>query len=241
MSLRTKPAYQQVAAQLREWVLSGDLAPGERLPNESQLSEVFGVSRSTVREALRWLSSQGLITTLRGVTGGSFVAHPQPGEVSEYLEASVGLLSGAQVVSVAELLEARALLEVPAARLAAERHDAEHLRALHDAVEEEDRALDAGFEGHRGVHTAVLDAAGNGLLAIMTTPLFAVLRTRFLRDLAPPAFWKEVCDDHRLLVERIADRDADGAAAAMHAHLDHLRDTYEQIDRLHPAGEGTVT
>jgi GntR family transcriptional repressor for pyruvate dehydrogenase complex len=64
-----KTAYQQVADQLRSLILGGDLSPGDRLPPESELIELFGVSRGTVREALRALASQGLITTSRGATG----------------------------------------------------------------------------------------------------------------------------------------------------------------------------
>jgi DNA-binding FadR family transcriptional regulator len=72
-SVRT-PAYQLLADDLRTRITSGRLRPGQRLPTEPELCAEAGVSRSTVREALRLLSSQHLIVTTRGVTGGSFVA-----------------------------------------------------------------------------------------------------------------------------------------------------------------------
>ena len=70
------PAYQLLADSLRTQITSGRLRPGERLPTEPQLCVRSGVSRSTVREALRLLTSQHLIVTTRGVTGGSYVARP---------------------------------------------------------------------------------------------------------------------------------------------------------------------
>lgn len=227
-----EPAYRQVADRLRELVLSGELQPGERLPSETDLSTMFDVSRSTVREALRVLSSTDLITTRRGVTGGSFIAHPAPGDVAEYLEMSFNLLTGTQVVTVSELLEARALLEVPAARLAAERHDPDDLRRLTEALEEEHAAITDSFEGRRRFHERMLEASGNGLLSMLTQPLFTTLRSRFLRDRVPQAFWEQVIEDHQDIHEQISQGDGPGAAEAMAAHLNRLRDTYERIDRL---------
>jgi DNA-binding FadR family transcriptional regulator len=228
---RIEPAYRQVAEQLRALILQGRLEPGDRLPNEVELSVKFGVSRSTVREALRSLASQNLLTTQRGVTGGSFIAHPDALDISSYLETSVGLLSSARVVAVGELMEARAILEIPAARLAAERRSDDDITRLTEAVDAEEANLGSEFEGHRATHAAILEAAGNTLLEMLTAPLFTVLRSRFLRDQAPPAFWSEVCADHRRIVAAIAAGDAEKAGAEMDAHLRNLRVTYERIDR----------
>jgi DNA-binding GntR family transcriptional regulator len=90
---RVRPAYQQVADQLRDRILDGSLTSGDRLPTEIELSEIFGVSRSTIREALRVLASKDLIRTTRGTTGGTFVARVQFDQVSDYLEMSLGLMS----------------------------------------------------------------------------------------------------------------------------------------------------
>src|SRR2546427_8574550 len=102
-------------------ILAGKLRAGHRLPTEAELRAQFGVGRSTIREALRMLSSERLLTTSRGVGGGSSVAHLNHDDVTEMLEVAVAVLTNSEGVSVAELLEARDLLEVPAARLAAVR------------------------------------------------------------------------------------------------------------------------
>src|SRR5213083_2811642 len=115
------PAYQLLADDLREQITSGQLRPGERLPTEPELCVRSGVSRSTVREALRLLASQHLIVTTRGVTGGSFVAHPDAAQLSEALSTGLTLLSNSAEVGLADLLELRRALEIPAAGLAAVR------------------------------------------------------------------------------------------------------------------------
>src|SRR5689334_9698910 len=97
---RILPAYEQVAAQLRAQIVAGSLSPGSRLPAEGELASMFGVSRSTVREALRLLTSQGLAVTKRGVAGGTFVASVEPAQLIAYLETVLRMFSGSQALSL---------------------------------------------------------------------------------------------------------------------------------------------
>lgn len=235
---RIQPAYRQVSDQLRQKILSGELQPGSRLPNETDMSSLFGVSRSTVREALRELSSQTLVATKRGVGGGTFVSSPDPSQVTRYLEASLGLMSASEDVTVAELLEFRGMLEVPGAGLAAQRRTEGDLEVLQEVLEAEAERTPAEtlYEGHRAFHQTLLEASGNSLLEMVTRPIFTTLRTRFLREEAPEAFWSTVADDHVRIYECVADGDAQGASAAMQDHLDSLAATYEAIDKLQRSG-----
>lgn len=229
---RVLPAYQQVANQLQELIMKGTLVVGERLPAEGEMAVQFGVSRSTVREALRGLSSQSLVQTRRGVNGGTFVAEPSAEHVQAYLETTIGLLSGADVVSVDEILEARELFEVPSARLAALRRDEEQLAALEATLASgAEVALAGDFEGHKEFHVAVMEASGNRLLQVIAAPLFSVLRTRFMRERASRDFWTSVVCDHRDIYDAIAAGDAEAASRLMHGHLERLRSMYERIDR----------
>ncbi|MFS3126876.1 FadR/GntR family transcriptional regulator [Nocardioides sp. Bht2] len=225
---RVRPAYQQVADQLRELILSGSLTSGDRLPPEAELAATFGVSRSTVREALRVLASRDLIHTTRGTTGGTFVSEVQPGKVSDYLETSIGLLSGSAGVTVTEMLETREVLEVPAARLAALRRGDEHLVAMREAIEREtsSRGRAGRFTEHRSFHQAIVEASGNGLLAIVTEPVYRVLQNKFLSPDVPDSFWAGVDHDHEEILAAIEAGDADRAAAAMQEHLTGLRGAY---------------
>ncbi|MDF1704696.1 MAG: FadR/GntR family transcriptional regulator [Aeromicrobium sp.] len=230
---RVRPAYQQVADQLLDRILDGSLAAGDRLPSETELSAIFGVSRSTVREALRVLTSRDLVETARGTTGGTFVRRVELGQVSDYLETSLGLMSGTDDVTVAHMLEAREILEVPAARLAAERREAYHLEAMREAVEREKISRGRGmrFKEHRNFHGVVLQSSSNALLEIVTEPVFRVLQTKFLDPDVEPRFWDDVDHDHEEILEAIADRDPERAAEAMREHLVRLRGTYR--DRTH--------
>jgi DNA-binding FadR family transcriptional regulator len=224
-----RTAYQQVADQLRDAILSGELPPGHKLPLESELQGLFHVSRSTVREALRALSSQNLIVTTRGAGGGSVVAWPDAAQVSADLEAKIGLLAGVNYVSVDDLLQARGLLEVPAARLAAQRRTASQLREIEACVTRPGRP--SLPDTHMQFHRAVLEAAGNPLLTVMTAPVFRVLQVRFLRDAAPKRFWHDVEVDHGQLLEAIRNSDGFRAEQLMSEHLHKLRATYVAIDR----------
>lgn len=224
---RLLPAYRQVADQLRSLMVAGQLAPGDRLPSESELSDMFGVSRSTVREALRVLSSRDLVVTRRGSTGGSFVARVQPSSVADYLEASIGMMSGHQL-SVEEILEARELLEVPAAGLAAERRTERQVHDLQAALDREVESRERGvlFTEHRHFHVVVLAAAQNGLLGLMTEPMFRVLQGRLTRPGLAEDVWRGVDSDHSGIADCIVAGDVAGAQAAMSAHLRRLRDIY---------------
>jgi GntR family transcriptional regulator, transcriptional repressor for pyruvate dehydrogenase complex len=244
---KVRPGYQQVADQLRELILEGRINAGERLPTESELTDMFGASRSTVREALRILSSQNLIVTARGAGGGTFVSRPEPRYVSDFLETSFGLLSDSEHLTVDDLLEAREILEVPAAGFAALRRTEDHLDALRSCfpTRGEDASRAHLFEGNLRFHITIVEAAGSMVLPVITRPIFSVLRTRFLRDAAPPAFWKQVARDHREILAAIEEGSEADARAQMERHLENLRPTYEEIDvkargALRAAGHGPV-
>ncbi|WP_235738820.1 FadR/GntR family transcriptional regulator [Nocardioides alcanivorans] len=225
---KVRPAYQQVADQLRELILSGSLSSGDRLPPETDLAGTFGVSRSTVREALRVLASRDLIHTTRGTTGGTFVSQVRIDKVSDYLETSIGLLSGSDDVTVAQMLETREVLEVPAARLAATRRGESHLEQLREAVarEKASRGRAGRFTEHRTFHQVIVEASGNPLLAMVTEPVYRVLQNKFLSPDVPDNFWGDVDHDHEDILAAIEGGDGDAAAEAMQRHLFGLRGAY---------------
>lgn len=229
---RLRPAYEQVADQLRQLILVGDLKPGDQLPVEARLCEIFGVSRSTVREAVRLLAAQDLIHTTRGVAGGSFVSPMDAQTVSAHLRMRLSLMADADAISVDEMLEARELLEVPAASLAAERASGEQIAALQAAADSERQARfrpKAPFDGHREFHQLLVEASGNRLLSLMNTPNFQVLQARFTRGDMPAAFWAAIDEDHRLIAQAVANRDRDAAASTMTHHLHRLHDLYREL------------
>ena len=227
-----RPAYQQVAGGIRQAILEGRIAPGERLPVEMDLTQLFGVSRNTVREALRTLSSLNLVTTSRGVTGGTYVSHPNPDAVSAYLEVCIGLMSDANAVSLAELIETRKLLEVRATWQSAQQQNPELISQLRACLEGSKAEVGRpDFEGNRLFHTFILESAGNRIVNLLTQPVFSVMRTRFARREASPEFWTNVNNDHLVIAAAIEAGDGDEAARLMTEHLDRLGEVYASIDR----------
>jgi len=225
---RIRPAYEQVAVQLRELIASGQTKPGERLPTEADLAKSFGVSRTTIREALRVLTSEGLIETSRGITGGSFVKRLDPAHVSEFLRNGLSVLVGTDGIQVADVLDARVALEVPAARWAAERRTNEELAQLERASQiphVKNGAVGIHID-HSVFHLTLLDISHSKLLAALGRPVFEVLIDLTQKRNVTSPLTADTDDAHQRIVEAIRHRDPDAAAAAMEEHLASIADAW---------------
>jgi DNA-binding FadR family transcriptional regulator len=229
-----RKAFEQVADQLRDLIIAGVLQPGQRLPTEVALARDFGVSRATVREALRLLSAQGIVRTAKGTGGGSYVTVPTVARVSELLSANLGLMSASAELSLDEFLEARELLEVPAARLAAERRSAEDLRALRESVPDDPLHLpiETQFVHNREFHFRLVRASGNALLSIAAQPIFVVLQTHLQRATLPHSAQRAINEEHHEIAAALEAGDAAAAEDAMRRHLRALRPSYERTWRI---------
>ena len=122
--------YELVAEQVEEMILSGQLASGDRLPSEAELGEQFSVSRTVVREAIKVLADKGLVRPEPG--RGTFVARPDV----ELLVTSMDTILRIEQCTLADVLELRRMIEVPAAGLAAKRAGANDRAAMRSAYEE---------------------------------------------------------------------------------------------------------
>jgi DNA-binding FadR family transcriptional regulator len=219
------PAYQVLADDLRAQITSGRLRPGDRLPAEPEMCARSGLSRSTVREALRLLASQHLIVTTRGVTGGSFVAQPSVAQLSENLVQAVHLLHGASSpIGTAELFEVREMLEVPAAGLAALRRTDADIAALRAALFAPDTdEPDTMRAAQWTFHGALAAAAGNPLYELLARPLHQLSEER-QRPGAAAGLWERIDAAHRAILHCVTSRDVSGAAEATRTHLRFVRD-----------------
>ena len=231
---RVRKAYEQVADQLREQIFSGRLVTGQRLPREVDLAVQLGVSRPTVREALRVLASENLIRTAKGPTGGSFVIRPTVDHISHFLTANINLLTAADEVSLNELLELRESLEVPAVRLACRRRTTEDLTRLQDTLPEgagEELTTDDRFRFNKDFHETLVGAAGNQLLVLAAQPIFAVLQTHLRRSVLSARDSRLIYDGHVRLARTIEAQDESAAENEMRQHLADLRPLYERAWR----------
>lgn len=204
-----------------------------RLPTETDLASEFGVSRPTIREALRLLAAQGLIRTAKGATGGSYITVPTTGHLSDSLRSGIGLLAATRDVSLDELMEARLLLEVPAARLAARRRSDGAVEQLRAAIPGKPLALGTReqFVHNRDFHAVVFEAAANTLFVIAAGPVFDVLQTHLARSRLGSRFHRAINDHHRSILAAIEARDEDAAGGEMHDHVEYLRPYYEKAWR----------
>jgi GntR family transcriptional repressor for pyruvate dehydrogenase complex len=219
------PAYRRVADALRAEIIAGVIPPGERLPSEARLSERFGVSRGSIREALRILASERLIDTTRGATGGSTVQRLEPRDVVAQLRTSIGALVTANGCSTDEMDEVRELLEVTAAFLAAQRRSPIDLGRMRSSIPSSAQAVPIDVQ--RGMnlefHYAILAATGNRLLHVFGEPVSDVIYERFRGKDHDLAYFDRMLDDHRAILAAIEGRDRLAARRAMSSHLLHIR------------------
>ena len=157
-----------VARQIRSAILKGELSENDLLPAEPYLLTAFKVSRPTLREALRLLESEGLVTVLRGARGGARIKQPTAMSVAR----SAGFALQAQGGTLFEVYEARRVIEPPAARLAAENQPEEAAAALQAQIDREHEIVRLGQ--WRAVplavadfHQVLLEHCGNRALTLM--------------------------------------------------------------------------
>ncbi|GGJ49174.1 FadR/GntR family transcriptional regulator [Glutamicibacter ardleyensis] len=158
--------YERVVQQIEEAILSKEIEPGQHLPSERELMVQFSVSRSTVREALRVLQSQGLIASRPGSRSGPVVLPIS----SDILERSFANMARVASLSLAELVQFRIVLESSACQLAAVMHNQAQLATMRDAIERMELKTTSGSEAFNRAdldfHAAVWEASHNGILRI---------------------------------------------------------------------------
>jgi DNA-binding FadR family transcriptional regulator len=232
MATQQTPAYRAISDSIRDDILAQRLVPGDRLPVETELADRFGVSRSTIREALRELASQNLVKTTRGATGGTFVVVPSTDSLARSLTVGIEMMAAGTDLTVVEMLEARELLEVPASRLATERGSEEQLGQIREYLDHrrQDEASGRELVANWNFHVLVVKAANNPLLELMSQPIFHVLQTRFAQVRAPSGFRSQVERDHRAIGDAILGRDVERAGELMYDHLERLRPSYQEFD-----------
>ncbi len=219
----TRPR-DQVEHQIREAILSGQFAQGEKLPPETELAAQFGVSRPTVREALGALVTGGLIRKIPGVAGGSFVNIVTPHSLGQMLSESMDTILRLGALDVDELTSVRRVLEVPAAEWAARNRDDSHLEALRAIVKQqrETSINDPDIPSYDlAFHTTIGQASGNRLLAAFIASV---------HDSTHPAQYltvtKEVArrtvKQHMDILAAIEKGEAEVARDAMATHLDYV-------------------
>ena len=226
--LRRVTLADSLLTELRGQILSGQLRPGDQVPPELQLSEAFGVGRTTVREALRGL-----------VAAGFAERHGARLVVSDPIglgKAELDYAALAARVSVRDLYETRKLIEVRLSELAAEHHTSPGIRELERLLVRTEGPHDDSFQGADATfHDAIARLSGNQVLMAV----YDNSRNLFFRL---PTYWRlfghghHQADrgqgEHRAIFEAIEARDSEAAGDAMFDHLDRIQ--LDWIARLEP-------
>lgn len=214
----------QVEKQIREAILAGDFAQGDKLPPETELAQQFGVSRPTVREALGSLVSSGLIRKVPGVAGGSFVNSVTPTSLSAMLGESMDTIVRLGSLDLDELTAMRRVLEVPAASWAAAHIDDTQLGTLQGIVDRQRSTTiqDPNIVSYdRDFHVTIANASGNRLLAAFVSAIHEATRpAQFL--CVTPEVGRSTVRQHLAIVSALRRGSSQDAADAMEAHLDYV-------------------
>jgi GntR family transcriptional repressor for pyruvate dehydrogenase complex len=231
LKIERKPKLSEnVSHALRVQILGGDFAVGEKLPTEHRMTEIFGVSRTVIREAIATLAADGLVEARHGA--GVFVLDHPTRTIG-----AIGAEIGNRVSQAINVLEVRMGIEIESAGLAAQRRNSAQEAGIQEAFFEFERLLQQGeptgkadFQFHREIASAtnnplyveVLDALGD-----RTIPC----------DIASPWFSVEVLSydylsglqrEHLRILQAISAGDPDSARDAMRAHLSAAQDRYRK-------------
>ena len=221
----------EVSGRLREFIVGGDLRPGDKLPSEAGLTREYSVSRTVVREAIASLRADGLVDVRHGV--GVFVREPT--------EQGPGFkpVDRARISSMIEVLELRSAIEIEAAALAAERRSPAQEEILFERFDDLNRLIEADqptVAADMALHLAVADATNNPRFREFLTLMGEHLIPRSalpenVEAAAPEGYMEQIQAEHLALIRAVSERDIDSAREAMRAHLKGSQNRYRRLIR----------
>jgi GntR family transcriptional repressor for pyruvate dehydrogenase complex len=223
-------AAAQIVEHVRRQIKAGRLGPGARLPPERDLALQMGVSRPSLRSGLRTLQAMGIITARRGA--GTFIVEGPPHLGTAPLE----FLAALHGFTLDQMYEARRILEVGAAGLAAERATGEQLATMAEEIAGMFASLEepqAFLRHDLRFHRAVADGSGNPILATMIGTVTEIIWETGRIDLSGFSL-REAAETHRQIYEAVRDRKPEVARNEMVKHLEHAR--WEQVE--YEGGDG---
>ncbi|MBN2984193.1 MULTISPECIES: FadR/GntR family transcriptional regulator [Cohnella] len=220
--------YEEITEQLKNQILEGKLKIGDKLPSTKEMSERFGVGRSTTREALSALKAMGLIEIRQG--GGCRVISSRLSAASSDIRLPELDSLRLNRSTLLELLEARQSLEVSNARLAADKRTDADLRQLSAIVREMEQTIGDDLDGERTdlqFHLALAGAAHNSILLRLFESITgqleqAIREIRRVELYANRSVAERLFREHSAIYDAVARRDAAAAGESMRLHLEHV-------------------
>ena len=221
VDLKRKHLHEQIADSIQDLIASNQLQPGKQLPSERDLANRLGVSRNTVREAIRSLEQRGLVKMRPG--SGTYVTEVTPQVVADSIERYFAFGS----CSHEDLVKLREVLEPEVAALAAEHSTSEDLARLKELVEDMEDAFFEDDVEHYAVtdtnfHVALALASHNELIIAITSALQQIMRV-WIEAQSKTFRLDKGAFSHRAVCEAIAARSPDRTREAMRVHMSATR------------------
>jgi DNA-binding FadR family transcriptional regulator len=244
-NINTEGVAKQIATNIRDAIVSGELKVDQKLPTEEELAERFGVSRPTIREALKRLAAQNLIHTRRGPSGGSFVKKPSLEEIRGQLTSMAAVFLTVGDFNLSDIVETRQEIERICCRLAAQRYSADS-GAMEDQINQMEAELvtqrdpkttDREFcSSDVRFHCLLVEATHNPLLHFLVTAMMEIMEP----VLNLVAYRVEYCvserelitQGHTKILEAIKTHDPQAAIAALDQLMEFLQKRYAMAQEL---------
>jgi len=220
--IQSSKIYEQIAEQIEQLILNGELRSGDRLPTERELAEQFQASRTAVREAMKTLAQKGLVDMRPG--RGTIVIDG----TSKAMRHSLGLMMKVgQAGSSTNLVEVREILEPEIAALAAMRAGEEDITAMRESVLVMDASLDnadAYISADNNFHQALAKGTQNVLILALVDSIVYLLSEQRKQIFSVKGGPERGQIHHKRILEAVLRHDAEAARKAMCAHLRQVRE-----------------
>ena len=230
--LRTEKYSQEVATQIKESIFNNTYVSGDKLPSESEMAELFGVSKVTVRQAIRVLENSGIVYTKQGVDGGIFVAEADTISVSSYLSDMLKL----KRVTMSDLTMARIIFEPDIAFRVSKIWKGDDLEEAEKNVEESKIALNKddlrkcrilNLEFHR----LVCNITKNPVVIFALNSVIDVLEENVLKTELDIDFVRNEVISHKVILDNIRERKRGDAHDEMRKHIKIVHQRLEEINK----------
>ncbi len=227
--LATESLPKQIARQIRQAIVEGRLQADDRLPGEQELAGRYGVSRPTIREALKRLAAQNLIRSRRGPAGGTFVNRPSQEELRDALTTAAMLGVGLGEFDPADITRARRELELICCRLAAENRNDLQFSIMAEELEAQaggDLSDEAFCASDVRFHRALVDASASRILQLVMVTVIEALQP--VMNLVVFRFRERevIVDQHRRLLAALQAGEADTACQVLTEQMDYLAEQF---------------
>ncbi len=230
--------YQDVVEQIQAAIVEGRMCPGEKLPGDQELCEMFQTDRNTMHEALRALEQKGLVEIRPGEDGGAFIKDAN----AELMAENLAMLIRSYNISLEHLTEFREAVEETVAGLAARRTTASDNQKMAKLIEEAALCMEKGLEGWNSlvqidekIHTEIATIAGNPLFTFVLRSIHDSIHRYYDKFLiVGETEMDENFQDLHLIVEAIADRDPERASRYAAEHVRRFSRYMEKKKRSTP-------